>query len=459
MVCHSLSLYIHIPFCISKCGYCDFLSYPIKNSKEINNYISALLQDIKISTQSYLLQTIYSEKPGVSTIYIGGGSPNLLPTWALEQIFEQFNKYFDINADTEISIELNPAKLGELGTNCNSDYSQKTWLRKLKKLGVNRISIGFQSLDDKILKILERSHSAEDAENYYQLVREAEFENVNIDLIYGIPYQTLDIWFDTLNEVITLKPEHISMYCLEMPFKMQNAECNTPPNPLSRGNFCRMQSVKKDEVRGMKYEIRNVQNESYLIPRTSYFSITHQTKCKTQNIKLSAAQELPEEIVCKMYYDAAELLKNKGWKRYEISNFARKGFKCRHNINYWENNNYLGFGLGAVSYINRLRFKKEPSLKEYEKLLKQGCLPFKTGEKLSAHKRFIEDIMLNFRTLNGIKISELYNWQNINNKHTDLSLRLKFLSKKGFIKIKNNEIYISDKNILLLNEIITELLL
>jgi len=286
-----LGIYIHIPFCVKKCNYCDFLSAPA-NDEIINDYINSLLTEIKSTagrTDEYI----------VKTVFIGGGTPSVLEGAAIIKIMEQLGRVFKIDYEKlEASIEVNP---GTVTHNKLKDYL---------RAGINRLSFGLQSANDNELKLLGRVHSFGQFLDNYDAARSLGYENINIDLMSALPNQSLASWEDSLKKVVLLEPEHISAYSLII-------EEGTP-----------------------FYQLYNENGPAFkLLP--------------------------DEETERSMYHLTRSFLANHGYQRYEISNFAKPGYECRHNSFYWTGVEYLGFGLGASSLIKDVRFNNTEILKEY----------------------------------------------------------------------------------------------
>lgn len=293
MMNKDLGLYIHIPFCEKKCAYCDFLSSPAdEETKE--SYFNALLKEIK----SYRTRTRGYTVP---TIFIGGGTPSCFPASYIQRILEEIRQAFSVEEDRlEATIEANPGTL----------TMEK--LKTYRNAGINRISIGLQSADNKELILLGRIHTYEQFRENYFLAREAGFQNINIDLMSALPGQTLNSWENTLYRITELNPEHISAYSLIVeegtPFYDQFGEHGKRVN------------------------------------------------------------ELPDEDTDRlMYHKTKEILQNQGYHRYEISNYAKPGYESRHNCSYWIGTQYLGLGLGASSLLNGVRIKNTQDLKQYIK--------------------------------------------------------------------------------------------
>mgnify|MGYP001041722548 CR=1 FL=1 len=280
-----LELYLHIPFCERKCAYCDFLSAPADLPVRIS-YIKKLQEEIAYYGAQY-------GEYQVSSIFLGGGTPTILEGYQLAAILETVKKYFRLVADAEITVECNPGTL----------TAGKA--EKLVQAGFNRLSMGLQSADDRELQLLGRIHNFAQFLESYDLARKAGFRNINVDLMSGIPFQTLGGWEDTLKKVAELGPEHISAYSLII-------EEGTP--------------FYEKYGEGERAEARR-------------------------------RRELPDEDTERMMYQFTKnILWSYGYHRYEISNYAKEGYECRHNLGYWNRTEYLGIGTGAASLINNQRF-------------------------------------------------------------------------------------------------------
>ena len=284
-------LYVHIPFCQTKCPYCDFNTYA-RIEDLIPRYVDAL--QTEISLWGALLH-----HPPLESVFFGGGTPSYLPTDRIVAILEAIRGAFGVSVDAEISLEANPGDLSPAK------------LSALRRVGVNRLSIGVQSLDDKLLETLGRRHSAADARRSYHAALDAGFDNVSIDLMYGLPNQTLSGWRDTLDGMISLGPPHVSMYCLTL-------EQGTP---------------------------------------------------LAQWVALGKVPEPDPDLAADMYELAEELMGQRGYRHYEISNWAKPGFPSRHNLIYWRNQPFLGVGPGAHSYLCGFRFANLKSPREYTERL------------------------------------------------------------------------------------------
>ncbi len=284
-----MGLYIHVPFCIQKCNYCDFLSFGGAEEELQNEYFRALAKEIRQKSDDY------SNKYYVDSIFIGGGTPSLVNEQRIVDIMTVVKESFSIDGNAEISMESNPKTL------------TKNKLETYLNAGVNRLSIGAQSFDDELLAYMGRVHTTEDFFKNYDLARECGFRNINIDLMFAIPGQTSEIWMDTMERALSLKPKHISFYSLQL-------EEGTPFYSMFREG-----SLKQTE----------------------------------------------DELDREMYHGAVRMLKDRGYLHYEISNAAMEGYRCRHNLKYWSMEDYLGLGLGAHSYMNGIRTSNITDLREY----------------------------------------------------------------------------------------------
>lgn len=320
-----LSLYIHIPFCVRKCGYCDFLSAPA-DEKARDRYVQALLMEIE------RYQGTETADRKIKTLYIGGGTPSILSVDQLDCIMQKIKYTFNFCDDIEASMEMNP------GT------ASKEKCRALYQMGINRLSIGLQSTNDMELKILGRIHSYEDFINTYTWCREAGFQNINVDLMAALPYQTVESYTTGLRKIIRLAPEHISAYSLIL-------EEGTP-----------------------FYQKYN-----------------------------SGCYPLPDEEQERlMYRETEQILAQAGYERYEISNYAKKGYACRHNLVYWQGGDYLGLGLGSSSYMDGVRFHNTTDFNTY---VNQGAY-VEDREELSVQAKMEEFMFLGLRVMAGVSGTE-----------------------------------------------------
>lgn len=370
-----LGLYIHIPFCKSKCFYCDFNSYSGKERIQ-ESYVDSLIDEME--SRSSII-----EKNKISTIYIGGGTPTYLNIHALEKLLTYLKKY--CGKSVEYSCEANPGTLtGEK-------------LIVLKENGVNRLSMGLQSWNDDLLHRLGRIHTVRNFVENYNSARAAGFKNINIDIMFSIQGQTLDDFENTLNNVIAINPEHISCYSL---------------------------IIEEGTPFGEQYEKGEL-------------------------------KEMDEDIDREMYYMAVEKLNDAGYMRYEISNFAREGYKCRHNIIYWDTRHYLGIGAGAHSYLDGIRFSNEPVPEKYIKMVRDSGLPTVHEEKLTIDDMMGEFMFMGLRMTQGIEIDDfkrrfsLNIWDVYGNE-------IRKLEDDGLIKINAGRMFLTDRGIDVSNRVFVE---
>jgi oxygen-independent coproporphyrinogen-3 oxidase len=327
---NTLGIYIHIPFCAAKCGYCDFVSVPEdpgspEGKAAMDTMVKALLRHIKEAAPSS-----GKERATVDTVYFGGGTPTLIGEKRLLTLLGVAQKRFRLARDAEITVE------------CNPDFAGVKLLKTLRKGGVNRLSVGAQSLNDELLRILGRRHTAAGVEEAVQHARDAGFGNLSLDLMYGLPGQTPEQWAETLRRTVALKPEHISCYAL-------TADCGR-----------------------------------------TVFAPTLPT----------------DDMTADMYLNAVEVLTQNGYAQYEISNFAKPGYESHHNLRYWLMQDYLGFGPAAHSDYNGRRFHTANDPAEYAEAVLRGDEVIGQVERLLPEERAMEYIMLGLRLVGGISGNE-----------------------------------------------------
>ncbi len=326
---NKIGIYVHIPFCKQKCLYCDFISYSNKLNC-VEKYIERLKKEIDdVSSKIDVNSNI------VNTIYIGGGTPSYINEKYISEILEKLKTKFIIEENVEVTLEVNP------GT------ANKEKLEYYKKIGVNRLSIGLQSTNDSILKLLGRIHNYEEFTNVYYEARNAGFKNINIDLIIGVPTQTIEEVKDSISKILNLNPEHVSVYSLIV-------EENTPlEEKISKGELA-----------------------------------------------------LPEEeLEREMYWYTKNELQNNGYKHYEISNFSKVGKESKHNVNCWNQEKYLGFGVAAHSYFDNQRYSNTDSLEEY--INEEEIYRIRTVNEIQTlEDKEKEYMLLGLRKIEGINISE-----------------------------------------------------
>lgn len=324
----NLLLYIHVPFCVRKCHYCSFHSQ-IFNQVTFAWYMKTLLTEIELWGRRL-------KNPKIGTVYLGGGTPSLIPPFQLELIMDALRKHFTFVRGMEITIEVNP-----------DSANDESYFKNLISMGINRLSIGFQSLDDRNLMVLGRPHSARQAAETYYMARKAGFGNISIDLMWGLPRQKMKDWNNELKAVVKLKPEHISSYGL---------------------------SIEPDTVFG-------------------------------KNRKEIEPELPPDSEQARMFIYGAEFLESMGYIQYEISNFARMGFVSRHNSGYWDRLDYLGLGPSAVSTIGNRRFTNPLFMDEYDAAVRGEYLG-EDFEELTDEIKVQELVMLSLRTSRGLKLSD-----------------------------------------------------
>ena len=319
----NVGLYVHIPFCAAKCSYCDF--YSLAGCDHLMpEYQTALLEHIKESAHSI-------KNYEVDSIYFGGGTPSFYGADRLVQILDQLKYNGNVRLDGEISVE------------CNPDSISPTALKLLREEGVNRISIGVQASDNNLLKLIGRRHSFQQAQKAFRDARAAGFDNVSLDLMYGLPSQTRRDWAETLAKIVEMHPEHISCY-------------------------------------GLKLE-----------PGTRMYK------------EYYGSPILPDDDEqADMYSYAAEMLERYGYRQYEISNFAAPGFESRHNLKYWNMDDYISFGPGAHSCVGSVRYSYIKDLREYISGVHRKVSIVDEYEEVSPLERAVEYIMLSMRTARGI---------------------------------------------------------
>lgn len=370
-----MEIYVHIPFCIKKCDYCDFLSGP-SGPKEQADYVDALLEEINAAEEG--------KGRSVSSVFIGGGTPSVLDERFIGEILNHIRRKFQIADHAEITIEVNP------GT------ADRNKLQAYRTYGINRLSIGLQSPDDRELKILGRIHNYEQFLETYRSAREAGFDNINIDLMSAIPEQTYEDWEKNLRTVAELSPEHISAYSLIV-------EEGTP--------FWERELDLPDED-------------------TEY----------------------------RMYEDTAAILGEYGFHQYEISNYAKKGLECRHNKGYWQRTDYLGLGLGASSLVDHVRFSNTDNMEEYlrnsafpEKI---RC----DRETLTEADEMAEFMFLGLRMTEGVSVREFeeYFGKNMESIYGEV---LKKHFALGMLKKKNDRIFLTRRGIHVSNGVMADFLL
>lgn len=373
-----LGLYIHIPFCVKKCNYCDFLSAPANKQVQIA-YMETLQKEIEEKAIEY-------KEWIVDTVFIGGGTPTSVPYETIVNTMETIKKEFALTKDCEITMECNP---GTVTMEAMNAYAAA---------GINRISIGLQTADDGLLKTLGRIHTYEQFLDSYNYARNAGIQNINVDIMSGLPSQTIEQYTDTLKKVADLGVEHISAYSLIV-------EEGTP-----------------------------------------FYKLYEEEKL-----------ELPDEDTEReMYYQTGTMLKQYGFLRYEISNYAKNGFECKHNKRYWKRDNYLGIGLGAASFIENTRYKNTEWLDEY--LIENKYLEKNEIQNLSKEECMEEFMFLGLRMTKGISKTEFKETFGVLVEDVYGKV-IEKLTSQGLIQTKDDFISLTDYGLDVSNSVWVEFLL
>lgn len=373
-------LYIHIPFCMKKCNYCDFISYTDKADCFVVSYCDALKKEMQFYSQSmrsYLFDTVF----------IGGGTPSYINQKHIVGILNSLKEHFYIEKNAEITIEANPGTLNE----------EK--LFAYKNAGINRLSLGVQSMDDDVLKVIGRIHNSSEAENSFHLARECGFDNINIDIMYALPTQSLESYKATLNKIVELSPEHISAYSL----------------------------ILEDGTR-------------------------LERMCKAGEV------ELPnEDEAYLMHREGIAFLTENGYKRYEISNYAKEGYECKHNLNYWQNGEYLGLGVAAHSAVRINgkinRWANSSDIEAYIDSHQNKSMQ----EVISKDEEMFEFLMLSLRKTDGFSLTEFKNRFGIS-FFDKYKKQAEVLKNKDWLTFSGDRLKLTDEGLDMQNEALTELM-
>lgn len=364
-----LGIYIHIPFCKQKCFYCDFCSFANKNEMQ-EKYVETVINEIKNIT--------HKEKYTVTTIYLGGGTPSILNPEYIKNILQEIKSSFKILDDAEITIEINPGTVNE----------EK--LKRYKEYGINRLSIGLQSANDKILKNIGRIHDYKQFEETFFFARKCGFKNINVDLMIGLPTQAIEDVKQTLEKIIQKNPEHISVYSLI----------------IEEGTI-----------------IEKLINEN----------------------KLQLPDEETERI---MYWTVVNELKENGYNQYEISNFSKKTYESKHNTNCWKQRQYIGLGTSAHSYLNKKRYSNTNNIEEYIKNIQESNI----SKNITIHEEQTEESTMNEYMLLGLRMIQGININEFKQKFkTDPTIKykeiLEKLQKENLIQITKTSIKLTKQGI------------
>lgn len=376
----NIGIYIHIPFCIRKCNYCDFPSFPGMDAI-FGDYTRALCTEIEAVSEKYPDVT-------VDTVFFGGGTPSVLPASHISGIIDALSGNFNVSENAEISIEVNPGTV--------TQEKAETY----RKLGFNRISIGLQSACNNLLKFMGRIHTTEMFEECIELVKKSGFSNINADVIFGIPNQTMEDWQKTIELVLKKGVTHVSCYSLKI-------EEGTP-----------------------WYELNE---EGKLLP---------------------ADEDLERE----MYYWAIKRLSDAGFKHYEISNFAKTGYQCRHNLKYWTCKPYIGFGAAAHSYIDDTRYSNTEKPSEYIDRINEGKSPVVMSEYIGPDEKLSERFILGLRLIDGVDLrqTEQVFGKEALEKYNE---KIKMLTERRLVYIENGKLKLTKKGLDFANQVWLEFIM
>ena len=373
-----LGIYVHIPFCASKCEYCDFYSLRDQPESVMDSYLDVVCRHIQ---ETGALAPEYV----VDTVYFGGGTPTHFGAEGLAEILTQIRRSFDVSDSAEITFEANPESVTD------------ALLKRLRAEGFNRVSLGIQCDDDEILAKIGRPHTYEQAVNAYDRIRHFGFQNVSVDLMYGLPGQSLGAWQQTLENVLTLHPEHISCYGLKV-------EEGTP-----------------------------------LYGYQAYADLAD------------------DDTQADMYLSAVEILKEHGYRQYEISNFARRGKVSRHNLKYWMGMEYIGFGPDASSDFASKRYSYVRSLPEYIAGIRNGGQIIRELNQIPTRERAGEYVMMRLRTIGGINRQEYESAFLL--PFDPLEKLLQMNEQHGLARFENGRWHLTSRGFLVSNSIISDLLI
>jgi len=379
-------IYIHIPFCRSRCSYCDFAT-GMYESELAARYVHAVVSEIAAWRE-------VEEPSDVDTIYLGGGTPSLLTPAQIEQILTAVRSRFKVVEGAEVTMEMNPGDGG------SSAASKREKLREFRRCGINRASFGAQTFDNRELKQLGRTHSSSDIYSTFNHLREAGFENINFDLIAGLPGQTLAGWRRNLNEALNLRPEHLSLYLLDV----------------------------------------------------------HEGTPLAEQIKRGMRPVPDDDLAAEMYRLMIDEVSAAGYEHYEISNFCLPGFESRHNTKYWTGEPYYGFGCSAHSFDGeRKRWSNERDAAKYVQLIEKEQSPLVERTGLSGEQARAESIFLGLRLMRGFNLQN-YLRRFGNDLRDEYEVELVRLRDAGLIEVDENLIRLTTRGALLSNEVMTTFL-
>ncbi len=373
-------LYIHIPYCLSRCHYCDFNTYRV-DTAHVQQYLDVLTQEMTLRASAMAIRD-----RRVCSVFFGGGTPSILSASQLTGILDHCRAVFTLEDGAEISLEANPGTV-DLPKLCG-----------LWEAGVTRLSVGVQAVQDRLLQRIGRIHRASEAERVFWLMREAGFSNINLDLMFGLPGQSMSDWMETIDWAIGVGPEHVSAYGLTL-------EEGTPLE----------QEHRQGEI------------------------------------------GLPdEETEALMYQTAVDRLREAGFEQYEISNFARPGFQCRHNLVYWHHQEYLGIGAGAHSFLAGRRTHNELLPAHYVCAMTERGTAVAGSEELSAEMLRSERLMLGLRLRSGLDVQTFKDVLGVDDPFT--TDRVARLFDDGFLCVQEDRVKITARGLLVANELIVQLL-
>ena len=371
-------LYVHIPFCLKKCAYCDFASV-VGHGERMESYVSAVLRETALRREECSLT--------FDTVYFGGGTPTCLPVELLARLVEGIEGCFSILPGAERTVEMNPG----------TATAPKLW--ELRKMGFNRLSMGLQAKHLHLLRILGRVHTAEEGEKAFRAARDAGFCNINLDLMLGLPEQTREDLLESVAWVMGLGPEHIALYDLQ----------------LEEGTVLHKQ-VEAGEL---------------VLPS--------------------------EEDGLAMFYAALETLAAGGYRRYEISNFAKPGMESRHNLHYWRNHEYLGLGCAAASRLGSTRWVNTVDLEDYIRSTQSGILPVAENQRLIPEDSAFETLMLGLRLTEGISLAEYAARHDIDLREKFAPLWERFV-REGLLLLDNGQVKLTSRGMDVQNAVLVEMM-
>lgn len=371
----SLGIYVHIPFCRTKCNYCHFLSAPLQRNAA-KKYVEVLIREIETFTDCP------AANEEVDSVYFGGGTPSLLPVDPMDRIMQACRRRFSLSPDCEITLEGNPDALSARKASA------------LRCIGFNRVSIGAQSFDDRELSSVGRLHKSGMIREAVSGLAGSGFKNINLDLMLGLPRQTRDSWRRNLEKIESLPVSHISVYMLDL-----------------------------------------------------------EEECPLQKLVSAGSVQLPsEDLISDLYLETVEALDSRGFHQYEISNFARPGFSCRHNLKYWRRRPVLGFGLGSHSFDGLSRYANLSGMNEYTDAIETGKSPVEWRETLTREKALGEALFL------GLRLNEGVDWKLLRKEYSGDCLaafedRLGEPAKRGWVEWRGSTLHLTPSGMLLSNEI------